>query len=428
MTDVARQIPDVPADEASAGSLWSSIPARFRRRVGSGAYRAEIDGLRFFAIAIVVFGHLIERLQRFYPHVDAAAHNYWLLGVMSRPGIGVYLFFAVSGFILATQALKATDGPLTRNFLGAYFKRRVLRIEPPYLILLAVTWAALVATGYAPDNARQFATQPESLTLSLVSSIFYVHDLVWGAFPRLFPPGWSLEVEVQFYLVAPLLFFAYFRVKNRRARALFGCAVLLIGTIASLYTPQTLGPLHVWNSLLRFFHFFWLGILLADFQGAIARRLERITPGMAALIGWSALLGYLLTPDAPTSPMTAGGLALGLLIRLAALGTTALLFACVFAPHSRFRDFCAGPWVSLIGGACYSIYLTHIQLLQVMTGQFAKRFQDGSVLSLVGFSVVELGVVLIVGLAFYALIERTFMIPNWPQRAWARWSRASAPV
>ena len=42
------------------------IPDLFQRRVSSGRYRPEIDGLRFIAIAVVVIGHFAERAPRFF--------------------------------------------------------------------------------------------------------------------------------------------------------------------------------------------------------------------------------------------------------------------------------------------------------------------------------------------------------------------------
>ena len=130
-----------PGTGSEAGaSAWSSLPLLLRRRMAGGVYRAEIDGLRFFAIAIVVAGHFTERAIRFFPDM-AAVQDHPLVWILARPGLGVYLFFAISGFILATQAMKAKAGPLSGTFLKAYFGRRVLRIEPPYLILLVLTWA-----------------------------------------------------------------------------------------------------------------------------------------------------------------------------------------------------------------------------------------------------------------------------------------------
>ena len=179
---------------ANAWFLLSDAPNLFRRRMSGGAYRPEIDGLRFFAIAIVVVGHVAERAVRFFPSMRDAAADNAVGDLFQRAGLGVFLFFTISGFIIASQARKSRHAPLSGAFLKSYFWRRLLRIEPPYVVLLICTWFVLTTTGYTPEGANHFSAEPQSLDRSLLGSIFYAHGLIWGAYPRLFPPGWSLEV------------------------------------------------------------------------------------------------------------------------------------------------------------------------------------------------------------------------------------------
>ncbi|MCW2284471.1 peptidoglycan/LPS O-acetylase OafA/YrhL [Rhodoblastus acidophilus] len=398
-------------------SLAASLPTRLQRRLSGGVYRPEVDGLRFLAIAIVVVGHFVERALRFFP-AAAEQRDSLVVEWIGRPGLGVQLFFCVSGFILAGQAMRSRHGPLTGAFLRGYLSRRVLRIEPPYLILLFVTFAAITLTGYHPQGTNHFAAPPDSLTASLFGSIFYLHGLIWGSFPRLFPPGWSLEVEVQFYLLAPLLFFLYFGLTRAWARGLCGAALLAAGVIASTFPPRTLGGLDVYYSILRFFQFFWLGILLAHGREAIAAAMGRLPRPLVGAAGFFALFVFLAIPNPPEHPVTLSALASGLSLRALTLAATATMFACVLAPASAFRSFCAYPWISLIGGACYSIYLTHLQTLQFVTGQIAKRVPDSPLAAIALYGALEILLVLAVGLAYYAVIERTFMIRDWPSRFW----------
>jgi peptidoglycan/LPS O-acetylase OafA/YrhL len=398
-------------------SLAASLPTRLQRRLSGGVYRPEVDGLRFLAIAIVVFGHFVERALRFFPAV-AAQRDSLVVEFLSRPGLGVHLFFCVSGFILAGQAMRSPHGPLTGAFLRSYLSRRVLRIEPPYLILLVLTFAAITLTGFQPQNTNHFGGPPESLTASLFGSIFYLHGLIWGSFPRLFPPGWSLEIEVQFYLLAPLLFFLYFGLTRAWARWLCGAALLVAGIVASIYPPRTLGGLDVYDSILRFFQFFWLGILLAHGREAIAAAMSRMPRALVGAAGFFALFVFLAVPSPPEDPATLPALAYCLSLRALSLAATATMFACVLAPASAFRSFCADPWISLIGGACYSIYLTHLQTLQFVTGQIARLAPDSPVAAVALYGALEILLVLAIGLAYYAVIERTFMIRDWPSRSW----------
>jgi peptidoglycan/LPS O-acetylase OafA/YrhL len=384
------------------------FPSRFRREVSGGVYRPEIDGLRFFAIAIVVFGHLFQRGVRFFPSFQAVADGSAIGGVFHLgPGLGVYLFFAISGFIIATQARKAKTSPLSVAFLKSYFGRRVLRIEPPYVILLVVSWLLLSLTGYQPERTQQFFTEPHSLNLSLLGSLFYAHDLLWGTFPRLFPPGWSLEVEVQFYIVAPALFWIWFRLGSTRTRILLAAAVLLAGILVSIFAPRQIGPFFTYYSILSYFPLFWLGILLADLRIWLTESVVGLPAALLTAVGWLGLLDFVCLPEAPDT------LVPGLMFWGAAIVAITAMFVSAFAPQSGFRRFCAQPWISLIGGACYSIYLVHMQLLQFLSTLAAKLAPGLSFGGVLALMVLLVGVVLVVGLTFYVVIERTFMMPRW---------------
>ncbi|MCB1539927.1 MAG: acyltransferase [Rhodoblastus sp.] len=396
--------------EARKGA-WNAInefPERFRRRMSGGAYRPEIDGLRFFAIAIVVVGHVAERAVRFFPAARAAAQDNWAADLLQRAGLGVFLFFTISGFIIATQARKSGRAPLSPAFLKSYFWRRLLRIEPPYIILLICTWLALTLSGYAPEGANHFDAEPHSLNVSLLGSIFYAHGLTWGSYPRLFPPGWSLEVEVQFYILAPLLFWLWFRLKSAAARVIVATGALAGAALLSLELAPKIGPVFVDKSILRFFAFFWLGILLADARPWIEARTAALPAWAASAIGWLGLGAYLVIPNAPDD-----NLLLAMALRGAVYATLIAMFVSAWARHSSFARFCSRPWISLIGGACYSIYLVHMQTTQVMSTVAAKIAPHLPVAGVVGLALVEYVAIVAVGLVFYALIERTFMLPDW---------------
>jgi peptidoglycan/LPS O-acetylase OafA/YrhL len=398
----------------------SNFPNRFRRTVSGGVYRPEIDGLRFFAISIVIFGHLFQRGVRFFPGFEAVADG----SVAGRllhlePGLGVYLFFAISGFIIATQARKARVSPLSGDFLKAYFGRRILRIEPPYMILLVATWLLLTISGYQPEGTRQFFTEPQSINLSLLGSFFYAHDLLWGAFPRLFPPGWTLEVEVQFYILAPLLFWIWFRLKNARVRFVFALTVLFAGSLLSTFAPHQIGPFFTYYSILRYFPLFWLGIILADLRAWLTAAAEGLSPALLTIVGWLGLIDFLFLPDSSDSLLP------GLWFWAAGDIAIIAMFVSAFAPRSGFRRFCAWPWISLIGGACYSLYLVHMQIIQTLSTLLAKLAPGLSFGGVLAAMLLQVVIVIVVGLTFYVVVERTFMMPKWHLSLLARLRNAA---
>lgn len=407
----------------SGRTALTDFPLRFRRQVSQGVYRAEIDGLRFFAILFVIFGHSLERAERMFPASQA-----WLTG--SRLGDflqiappGVMLFFAISGFVLATQAQKASAHPLSAKFLKSYFGRRILRIEPPYVLLLVATWAFISLTHYTPEGVRRFDVAPASLNLSLLGAVFYVHDLVWGTFPRLFPPGWSLEVEVQFYLVAPLLFAVWAALRGTGERIALALLIALCGLNVKLIWPETLGPLHVRYSILNYFSYFWIGVALSYLRERVAARVARMSGGAATALGWAGLAAFV----AFAALAEQDGLFMEIARLLGVYAGLAAVFAAVQDPRSGLAKFCAAPWISLIGGASYSIYLLHLQTVQMVFVLAAKIAPGLPFAGVAALFVVAGAAATVLGLIYYVQIERRFMARDWPAQlvAFLRRGRAA---
>jgi peptidoglycan/LPS O-acetylase OafA/YrhL len=180
--------------------------------------------------------------------------------------------------------------------------------------------------------------------------------------------------------------------------------------------------LFVYFSILRFFPLFWLGVVLADLKDWLTDCVADLPAAGVTALGWLGLTCFAFLPEIPDTLTT------GLVTRGVTDLSIAAMFASAFAPQSGFRWFCARPWIALIGGACYSIYLVHIQLLQAMTliaSKLAPRLSFGAAL---GVMALEIAVVIVAGLIFYALIERPFMTPHWPRRLAERFGFARRPV
>src|SRR4051812_49366863 len=111
----------------------ATLERRLSRRTTSGRIIREIDGLRFVAITFVVLFHLGGLVK-----AHAAGGTSSLLRVVNTGGYGVQLFFVVSGFVLSLPfaAHRLRNGRVVS--LRAYFLRRLTRLEPPYIVVMAV--------------------------------------------------------------------------------------------------------------------------------------------------------------------------------------------------------------------------------------------------------------------------------------------------
>jgi peptidoglycan/LPS O-acetylase OafA/YrhL len=108
---------------------------QFRRITTQKRFIPQIDGLRFVAIASVVFFHIYAALE------NGAVPPPIPLDI-DMPKHGVELFFAISGFILGVPFASRYLLQAPKVNLKSYFLRRLTRLEPPYFLAL-LAWAAM---------------------------------------------------------------------------------------------------------------------------------------------------------------------------------------------------------------------------------------------------------------------------------------------
>jgi len=171
----------------------------------------SIDGLRAWLAWAVVFSHVGL-------HTGADIRGHALVAIDTVATYSVCLFMILSGFVITHLILEK------REPYVPYITRRFLRIYPIYLICLCLGFGAsyLHFAAFADRPWGDIVPQPELLALEL--STQHSADLPWqilahlgliqGAISnRLLPaseylflgPAWSLSLEWQFYLVAPLV-------------------------------------------------------------------------------------------------------------------------------------------------------------------------------------------------------------------------------
>lgn len=372
--------------------------ASLRRITSGGRLIPEIDGFRFLAILLVLNDHI-------YLQVAQARGVSWpaLLMLPGSGTRGVFLFFALSGFILglpfARDAFTGQEGSEPRRFnYRQYLMRRVTRLEPPYFLTLVLRFVLLLAVM----NVGLTEALPHFL-----ASAFYLHNLVFGTMSPVSPPTWSLEVEVQFYLLAPLLGQVFYMRSATVRRTLLASTMLGFAVAAHRYGA---GNPRLGLSLVGNLQYFCAGLLLCDLH--VTRAFRRV-PGYAwDLVGLCTLVPLLWDSSALT-------------LMMFPFGVVVFYFAGL---QGHFvRRFFAATWVSIAGGMCYSVYLTHGTVLAVVASIFT-RVRLAS-LPVVAQRLVVIGgsltAVFLVGTVLFVLLERPCMDPQWPKKLRAAIGRGS---
>lgn len=395
----------------------SEWPKRFLRVTASGSYNPQIDGLRFLAIVPVLVWHGYLRALRGYTQGHPLSPAEQAVTAWVPNGhIGVLLFFFVSGYMIAFPFLKGRTPSL-----GSFYKRRLMRLAPPYVLMLTVC-LALVSIAPVPKDAATFHAAGGTNFESYLASLFYLHGLIYGYNPRLLPPAWSLEIEFQFYLIAPFLLAAYTRARTFATRAwLVTVSVTVLIVVVNLL-EESWGPrgLQRWLVIGHLYPFL-LGFLMCDMaeRTRLFTQPRDRTHDVGLLVG---LLGLAMMGSYYEVPLT-------LAVRILRDITTVPLVLLVFWGAARGRighRVLGNPWLTLIGGACYSIYLVHVPLMYLLAAVIGRVIHPAT---LAGSTAIMLTVLipasLLVGFAYYLAIERPCMERDWPTRLRRRLMGAS---
>lgn len=360
----------------------------FRRITSSGNYIPEIDGLRFVAIAGVVLHHITLA-------VATAQHR--PQGMFELGQKGVELFFVISGFVLAAPFAAHFLIGAKRVRLRDYFVRRITRLEPPYLLSLLLLFAIknYADTGTAVPNR-----------FNLLYSLFYVHGPILGTPSLINGVAWSLEIEVQFYILMPLLALIFLIPQKWIRRG------IMIGLAIAFMLIQPLKYrawlIHYDRHLLNYIQYFLAGMFCADVfvtewrNAPPAPRANRFAWGdIVWLIGWPVAFLVLIKG--------------GLVERFTLPAIFIALFIALF--HStQARRLMRISIITVIGGMCYSIYLLHNAVIQWFAkfgfGALSANYSVG----IVQAALIAIPLILIVCGLFFRLIERPCMRRDWPAR------------
>jgi len=397
----------VPPVDAPSG-LRTRVLRLLSRVTTSGSFVPEIDGLRFVAIAAVVLFHLLAALRLKSPELFAQPGPRSPVELVLQRGFhGVELFFIVSGFILALPFASHLLQGARAVRLPQYFLRRLTRLEPPYVLsLLLFFGVAVISKG----------REASALLPHLLASIVYLHNMMFGTESTVSIVAWSLEIEVQFYVLVPLLARVFaIRSKSLRRAVLTGATAAL--TVMAWLNLSPAEP-RLYLSVVRYLQFFLTGFLLADIyltdwnaKPAKSLRWDVLAAAAAALL---ILLWCLTDTSAFWAERTPGGESL-----LAAMLFPPLALVCyIGAFRGRiYNVVITNAWIVTIGGMCYSIYLLHTMLLAAAVDITRHlRVSDLFTVNYLAQCVVAVPAVLIPSALYFVLIEKPCMRRDWPLR------------
>ncbi|SHL93326.1 acyltransferase family protein [Mucilaginibacter sp. OK098] len=361
-----------------------SFFSRFRRITSTGKYLPFIDGLRFIAITPVVLSHIFHLIM-VKKNIPQSHINSFLWNPVNNGGQGVQIFFAISGFILAIPFISYHLGISQKSIsIKGYFLRRLTRLEPPYIISMLFFFMVLIVT-----HKNAFS----ELFPHLIASLFYVHNIIYGKGSDINTVAWSLEVEIQFYILAPLIFLIF--KSNQLLRR--SVIVLFIITFAFLNAYFDI----YYRTLLGQFQFFLIGVLAADIY--LTQKDTNIIKQLNRPLIFVFCLSILLFINYRDSFFS----------QLLFLFDLLVLFLCSISSNLK-NKFLKSDIITFTGGMCYSIYLIHYPLISLIGNKIiTKIYFNNIVLDFIISSLIIVPVIFFTSVGFYILFERPFMDKEW---------------
>jgi peptidoglycan/LPS O-acetylase OafA/YrhL len=372
--------------------MLKKIYSKFHRVTNNQLYFAELDGIRFLGLIMVIFCHTHGFFTKKFPYKFADdPHNYDFVNQLILNGhIALPMFFMLSGFILCVPFAHQYINGGKKIGVKEYFIRRFIRLEPPYIAILVILFMVELVTHM---HTLSF------LFPSFVASLFYVHNIALHHTPYITVVAWSLEVEIQYYIMAPILFKVLILPKVTRRLIIIAAtiAVIFIQCNTIVYTV----------SIYQYAQYFMMGILMADFYvtdfaGKTFQQLWVIPVSIACWVGISYLPKY--TVDKNYADIYAS-LTLPLIIAF---------FLYSIMKNDRIKKVFCWKFVPTVGAMCYSIYLLHYPIISFL-GKYLMRIKitDYYLPNLFFQLVVTFVAIIPVCAVFYYYLEKPFMSRKW---------------
>lgn len=359
--------------------------------VQAGELRSTaIESVRGIAALAILSAHLFGSAFGYDP---TATYGSLASRIVFGGGFAVFLFFALSGYLLFWPMAKSLFGSDGRIDFGDYARNRALRILPLYWVVMAIlltvkgadlrSWVLFM--GFL-ENFR-----PDTVGVNPINGVV-----------------WSVVTELQFYILLPFLAYGLAKVTRR---SILPAIALLLGIAAVSAVIRFYGTQVVPDDLIRFnlpgtFLFFVPGMVLALLRVRWLDNPPRFTNGVFGYGGvWLAVAAVVWFVQWVRFDW----------FLLSFLASGLMVAACVLPgmrwdPVARILHWRA---LALVGVMSYSLYLWHVPVLEWITGGKVPDY------GLAGLAAIAVPLCLGVAALSYRLVEVPFL------RLRRRWAPAA---
>jgi peptidoglycan/LPS O-acetylase OafA/YrhL len=345
-----------------------------------------IDGLRGIAILMVVACH------HFYINPNSGRIAHWAEAIIGTGVHGVTLFFALSGFLISWPFWKRKFSGSDKVMPRGYFQRRFWKIYPPLVLSVLILTPIYILT------------QSDWTYLLLGLKWLVGWGFIVPVSGKFNPVVWTLVVEVQFYLVLPLLFLCLRRVPARACLAILSSLFILVPFIVRLITGYQTASLvpkidpH-FPALMDAFAF---GVLVAGLENMGVIKAAWVHGGVAGIILWPLVLLCMGWFNMHADEYT---FAVKEILTFGVRFAAACLLLFVAQPQHPVAKLLSAPWLRWFGIISYEWYLFHQPL-----ARWSAIYLGPAAGNPIKYAVI-LGLPLVGSLIISATIFRFFSLP-----------------
>ena len=311
---------------------------------------SSIDGLRAIAVTAVLLYHL---------------------GISWIPGgfLGVDLFFVISGYVITRLILDSINQSSALD-LRAFYAARLRRIYPGFLFMVLCT--ILFIGVWAPEAIKRFLSDlPYALTGTINWLLVARHQDYFETIgrPPLLQHTWSLAVELQFYLIWPIILLTILKYFGKRNIARIALIIAIISGTALFFVSLQLDQSnaqqvsHIYFGTDTHSLGLFLGSALAvswipqNLSADIEKRAQDVIDGIG-VVGLLGLISTFLFMDETNASLYR------LAFPLAGIFGCLVIISLVH-PASRFAPIISTAPFRWVGQRSYGIYIWHWVIFQV---------------------------------------------------------------
>jgi peptidoglycan/LPS O-acetylase OafA/YrhL len=311
-------------------------------------YQRGFDGMRGAAVLMLLVYHALLVTSR-EPSLVSGAY------------LWVEMFFVQSGFLITSLLLEERESSGRIN-LPRFYWRRVLRLFPALMLTCAFVAVYMLVASPVDDTA--YAWREVWTSLLYVTNWYSAFDP--GVFPAFLSHTWSLAIEFQFYLVAPLIVLLALRMRlSMRALSVTFAALAVVtsGVMFGLSFGTSLNRLYMGTDTRAGALLIGMALAAAAHDG-LFQRLHPRPVRITGIVGAVVFLLLVATVKGSNVALYRG------LFLLCSVAVAAVLVAVVLQPGSFVPRILAVRPLSSVGRMAYGVYLWHWPVLFALSERY----------------------------------------------------------